>query len=184
MGVPVPGEAALVLAAIYAGVTGQLNIAGVVAAATVGAILGDNGGYWLGRTIGLSLLLRYGRYALISEGKIKLGRYLFDRHGGKVVFFGRFVAVLRVLAAFLAGLNHMPWPRFVAFNIAGGVLWAAVFGFGAYLLGSQFHHLTGPLGYGAVGIAALAVTASVVLFRRHERHLIEKAELAYPDPLI
>src|SRR6476660_587181 len=134
MGLPLPGESALVLAALYAS-RHDHNIAGVVAAAATGAVLGDNIGYWIGREFGYRLLLRYGGAIGLSVSKIKLGQYLFLRHGGKVVFFGRFVAVLRALAAFLAGVNRMDWGRFLLANSAGGILWASVVGFGAYALG-------------------------------------------------
>jgi len=93
----------------------------VIAAAASGAILGDNLGFWIGREGGYRLLRRYGRYIRLEERRLKLGQYLFMRHGGKVVFFGRFVAVLRAWAAFLAGTNRMRWPRFLLFNAAGGI---------------------------------------------------------------
>src|SRR6266436_2822832 len=99
-GIPFPGETMLLIAAIYAGTTHQLSIPLVILAAASGAIIGDNIGFWVGRE---------GRYRLLDERKLKLGQYLFLKHGGKVVFFGRFVAVLRAWAAFLAGTNHMSW---------------------------------------------------------------------------
>jgi len=99
MGIPLPGETMLVLSAIYAGTHSDLHIAGVIAAAALGAIVGDNVGYWVGREFGYPLLVRYGRYVGLTEARIKLGQYMFLRHGGKVVFFGRFFAGLRVLAA-------------------------------------------------------------------------------------
>jgi len=117
----------------------------VIAAAALGAILGDNVGYWLGREFGYPLLLRYGRHVGLTETRIKLGQYLFLRHGGKVVFFGRFIAVLRVLAAFLAGVNRMEWRSFLIANAAGGVLWSLVYGVGAYLFGSALFHAARPV---------------------------------------
>jgi membrane protein DedA with SNARE-associated domain len=137
MGLPLPGEAILIAAAIYAGKTGDLNIVEVIAAAAAGAIVGDNIGYWIGREIGFRLLVRYGGYVGLTEPRIKVGQYLFQRHGGKIVFFGRFVALLRVLAALLAGVNRMSWPRFFFFNAAGAILWATVFGLGAYTFGEE-----------------------------------------------
>ena len=125
MGIPAPGETALVTAAIFAGTTHRLDIVWVILAAAVGAIVGDNIGYMLGRRFGYSLLLRYGKLVRIDEKRIKLGQYLFRRHGGKVVFFGRFIALLRAAAAVLAGTNCMDWRRFLFFNASGGVLWAA-----------------------------------------------------------
>src|ERR1043166_6761117 len=136
MGIPLPGETMLVLSAIYAATHSDLHIAGVIAAAAIGAILGDNVGYWLGRELGYPLLQRYGRYVGFSETRIKLWQYLFLRHGGKVVFFGRFVAVLRVLAAFLAGASPREGKSFLIANATGGVLWSLVYGLGAYLFGA------------------------------------------------
>ena len=182
MGLPLPGESALVLAALYASRHDQ-NIGGVVAAAATGAILGDNIGYWVGREFGYRLLLRYGGAIGLSGSKIKLGQYLFLRHGGKVVFFGRFVAVLRVLAAFLAGVNRMDWGRFLLANAAGGILWASVVGFGAYVLGRTVLQVTGPLGIGLV-VAGVAVMVGVfLLVRSHEAELEARAEQALPGPL-
>ncbi len=96
IGVPFPGETTLIAAAIYAGTTHHLSIILVVAAAAFGAILGDNVGFWLGRQFGFPLLLRFGPAIRITPRRIKLGQYLFLRYGGAVVFFGRFVAVLRL----------------------------------------------------------------------------------------
>jgi membrane protein YqaA with SNARE-associated domain len=106
-GIPFPGEAMLLAAAIYAGTTHHLHIALVIAAAAAGVILGDNLGFGIGREGGFRLVRRYGPAIRLDERKLKLEQYLFLKHGGKVVFFGRFVAVLRTWAAFLAGTNRM-----------------------------------------------------------------------------
>ena len=183
MGLPLPGEAILIAASIYAGKTHGLNIAEVIAAAAAGAIVGDNIGYWIGRKIGFPLLVRYGRYVGLSEQRIKLGQYLFMQHGGKIVFFGRFVAILRVLAALLAGVNRMSWPRFFIANAAGAILWATAFGLGAYVLGEDIEHLTKPaaLALGLIGVAL--VVAWVLFVRAHERDLQEEAERALPGQI-
>lgn len=182
-GIPFPGETILIVAAIYAGTTHQLLIWLVILAATVGAILGDNIGFWVGREGGYRLLRRYGKYIRLDEKKIKLGLYLFQRHGGKVVFFGRFVAVLRAWAAFLAGTNRMHWSHFLVFNAAGGVLWATTYGLGAYVLGDNVTRLTGPVGI-VLLIAAIAVFVAFAFFlRRNEKDLEAKAEAAMPGPL-
>jgi len=128
IGIPFPGETMLVTAGVYAGTTHHLNIVIVIVAAAAGAIIGDNIGYGIGRAGGYRLLRRYGKYIRLEEPKLKLGQYLFRKHGAKVVFFGRFVSILRTFAAFLAGVNVMPWDRFLAFNAAGGVLWATIYG--------------------------------------------------------
>src|SRR5262249_54377947 len=112
MGLPLPGETILVLAAIYAATEPSFNVGVVIAVAALGAIVGDNAGYWLGLRYGYALLLRYGERIGMFEARIKLRQYLFLKYGTKVVFLGRFVALLRMLAAFLAGVNRMPWRAF------------------------------------------------------------------------
>jgi len=182
MGIPFPGETMLLAAAIYAGTTHHLQLPLVIAAAAAGAILGDNAGYLAGREGGYRLLRRYGRYIRLDERKLKLGQYLFLRHGGKVVFFGRFVAVLRIWAAFLAGTYRLPWTRFLAYNAGGGVVWATVFGLGGYALGDNVHRLTGPVGIGGALLGAALALAGIVWLRRNERRLADEAERALPGP--
>ncbi len=163
MGLPLPGEAMLIAAALYAGATHRLDIELVIAAAAAGAIVGDNAGYWIGREIGYRLLLRYGRYLYLTEARIKLGQYLFAEHGGKIVFFGRFVAVPRALAAILAGANHMSWPRFLLFNAVGGIVWATLYGGGAYYLGDELGHVTKPVALGLSVVAVIAIAALLIV---------------------
>jgi membrane protein DedA with SNARE-associated domain len=182
MGLPLPGESVLVLAALYAG-HHDLSIGGVVASAALGAITGDNVGYWVGREFGYRFLLRFGGYVGLSESKIKLGQYLFLRHGGKVVFFGRFVAILRILAAFLAGVNRMDWGRFLIANAAGGILWATGVGLGAYALGRAVLGVTGPLGIALACVGLVIVVGTVAFVRSHEAELEAQAERALPGPL-
>jgi hypothetical protein len=107
----------------------------------------------LGHWGGYRLLVRYGRYVRLDQAKVKVARYLFLRHGGKVVFFGRFVSILRTYAAFLAGTTRMPWRRFLAFNAAGGIVWATLYGTAAYLLGKEVERLRRALaiGFGIAG---------------------------------
>ena len=113
-GVPLPGETILVAAALLSATTGQINIVVVVLAAATGAIVGDGMGYMVGmRRLGAPLIRRYGRYIDLDEDRLLIGRYLFLRYGNVVVFFGRFVAVLRMFAALLAGANGMPAGRFL-----------------------------------------------------------------------
>ena len=181
MGMPMPGETALVTAALYSATTHQVSILSVVSAAAVAAIIGDNLGYLIGRTIGLRLIVRYGRYIGLCERRLKVGQYLFLRHGGKIVFFGRFVALLRTFAALLAGANLMRWPHFLLMNALGGVCWASVFGFGAYLLGEQIKQVAGPAGVLIFAGAVILVIAGVVFFRHHEKELEERAEAAIPS---
>jgi membrane protein DedA with SNARE-associated domain len=182
-GIPFPGETMLLVAAIDTGITHHLSILLVIVAAASGAILGDNLGFWVGREGGFRLLRRYGRYIHLNESRLKLGLYLFRKHGGKVVFFGRFVAVLRAWAAFLAGTNRMPWPRFLLFNALGGIIWATIYGLGGYFLGDNIHRLTGPVGIIFIVLAVLIIISFVVFVWRNERRLEEEAKKALPGPL-
>jgi len=183
IGIPFPGETMLLVAAIDAGTTHQLSIVLVILAATCGAILGDNLGFWIGREGGYRLLRRYGRYIGFNERRVKLGLYLFRTQGGKIVFFGRFVAVLRAWAAFLAGVNRMQWSRFLVFNALGGVSWATLYGLGGYFLGEEIHRLTGSVGIVTIVLAVLIIIASLIFVRRQEKQLEEKAEKAFPGPI-
>ncbi len=176
MGVPLPGESMIIGAAIYAATTGKLDITGVIAAAVLGAIMGDNIGYLIGRWAGFRVLRRFGRYVGLTDRRLQLGRYLFQRQGGKVVFLGRFIAVLRTFVALLAGANQMEWKTFLLWNAVGGVVWATSYGLAAYLLGDAIRRIEGPIAIvvGAVGVVALG--AAIVVLRRNERRLEDKAE--------
>jgi membrane protein DedA with SNARE-associated domain len=176
IGVPVPGETALIGAALYAGSTHKLEIWWVVAVAIAGAVLGDNVGFSIGRYGGAKLLLRYGHKIHLHEGRLKIGIWLFRRHGGKVVFWGRFVSILRTWAAFLAGANHMDWPRFLAFNAAGGVVWATLYGLLYYEFGATLRKLSTTIDV-TIGVAGtVLLVAFVVWTRRKEAELQERAE--------
>ena len=183
MGIPAPGETALVTAAVFAGTTHRLNIAFIIVAAAIGAIVGDNFGYVLGRRFGYTLLLRYGPMARIDARRVKLGQFVFARHGGKVVFFGRFVAVLRALAALLAGINRMGWRRFLFFNASGGIVWAAGYGLAAYFFGERLERVRGPVAVLGVVLLAAACTGGAWWMRRHEATLLAEAEQALSGPL-
>jgi membrane protein DedA with SNARE-associated domain len=183
IGVPVPGETMLIAASVYAGSTHKLSIVLIVLVAAAGAIVGDNIGYWVGRQGGWRLLRRYGHRIGFDERRLKLGRYLFLRHGGKVVFLGRFVSILRTYAAALAGANHMPFPRFFSFNAGGGVVWAAIYGFGYYFAAHVLRKLNTPFTVAAIAVA-VAVGLGLILFvRRNIDEWEDRAERALPGPL-
>jgi membrane protein DedA with SNARE-associated domain len=184
LGIPLPGESTLIAAAIYAGSTHHLNIGVVFAVAAAAAVLGDNAGYWLGRVGGQRLADRYGRYVRLDATKLAIGQYLFARHGGKMVFFGRFVAVLRTYAAFLAGLNAMRWSRFTAFNAAGGVAWAAVYAFGAFGLGAAATGVGQVITYVGLGLTVAVTAGGIALSRRWMRRLEQRARQHVQSPLV
>jgi membrane protein DedA with SNARE-associated domain len=175
-GIPMPGETILISAAALAGTKHALDIRGVIAAAAGGAIVGDNIGFWVGREFGEPLLAKWGYLVGLDARKRLLGRYLFARYGGSIVFFGRFVALLRAFAAVLAGANNLaPW-RFFVFNALGGIVWATVFGLGGYLLGAGIHRIAGPVGWAMLISALAAVLMLWRYFKQHEEALLLKAE--------
>ncbi len=180
-GVPLPGETILVAAALLAATTGQINIVLVVVAAAAGAIVGDGIGYMVGRRLGLPLLHRYGRYIGLDEDRLLIGRYLFFQYGNAVVFFGRFIAVLRMFAALLAGANSMPAGRFFFFNITGGVCWASLFGFGTYAAGTEIYKISGTLSVISLALFVAAGYAISIFIRRNEATLRRRAEVALSD---
>jgi membrane protein DedA with SNARE-associated domain len=141
MGVPMPGETALLIAAAAAGTGKMFSIGWVILAASGGAIVGDTLGYWIGRRGGRALVLRLtGKLRIQTEHLEKAERF-FDRHGGKAVFFGRSVSYLRVLTALLAGVSRMRYARFLVFNALGGIAWAAVFGCAGFYFGKNLGFL-------------------------------------------
>jgi len=183
LGIPLPGETILVAAGVYAGHTHRLSVWVLFAVAAAAAIAGDNIGFALGHKGGYRLIRRYGHYIRLDERKLKVGRYLYDRHGAKVVFFGRFVSILRTYAAFLAGVNRMPWRRFVTYNAAGGIVWAAIYTFASYYLGDAFSSAQTTITVAVAAAAAVAIAAMIVLIRRQYRKLTAIAEAALQGPL-
>jgi membrane protein DedA with SNARE-associated domain len=176
LGVPVPGETTLIAASVYAGSTQRLTIWWVIAVAAAAAIVGDNAGFAVGRYGGARLLLRYGEKIGLDERKLKVGIWIFRRHGGKVVFFGRFVSILRTYAAFLAGTNRMEWPGFLGFNAAGGIVWAAGYGIAAYEFGNAINRFSTAIDLAIGGTATLLLVGFIVWLRRKEGELEQRAD--------
>lgn len=175
LGVPLPGETALVSAAAIAA-TGRLNIAFVIAAAAAGAIVGDNAGYWIGRKGGIALVRRYGRHVGLDEKELDRAHRFFGRHGAKTVFLARFVALLRSWAAALAGVSRMPYGTFTTWNALGGVVWASLFGALGYAFGRnlpRLEHYAGRVTLALVLLVALgiALTLGVRWFRENETRI-------------
>ncbi len=176
MGAPLPGESMLIAAAIYAATTHRMAIEWIIPVAAGGAILGDQLGYALGWWAGFPLLRRWGARIGLTEARLELGRYLFRRHGPKVVFFGRFVVVLRTLAALLAGASHMEWRRFLLWNALGGLAWTILYGLGAYLFGNVVARLSGPVGIACGVVGAALVLGAFLLLKRREREVTARVE--------
>jgi membrane-associated protein len=165
MGVPVPGETALIAAGILAH-DGRLQIKLVILIAAVGAIAGDNLGYLIGRKGGRVLLERDGPLLKHRKAVLEKGEPFFARHGAKAVFLGRWVAGLRIAAAWLAGINRMHWLRFFAWNALGGIAWATSVALAAYFLGHIAEKLVKDAGLIGIGVVVLAVIGFFVWRRR------------------
>lgn len=182
VGAPLPAEAALIAAAIYAATTDALDIRWLLAVATFAAVMGNIAGYWLGRRYGYRLLMRYGHRVGLTENRIKIGQWLFLRYGGRFVFVARFLPFLRNMAAVLAGAHRMAQSRFCFASTAAAVAWVLTFGLAAYAFGDAFAHAASPA---TVGLAALALTIVVALpvaILRWEKRLLAQAEHGLADP--
>ncbi len=175
-GVPIPGETALITAAVLAS-QGKLQIELVIAVAALGAIVGDNIGYLIGRRGGRWLLERPGRFHQQRLDALYNGEVFFERHGPKAVFLGRFVLGLRIWASWLAGATHMHWRSFFMWNALGGICWATGIGLLAYFLG----HAAGNAiqTFGLFGLAAVLVAAGSV-FVWHRRHRASRQQAEEP----
>jgi len=183
VGIPMPGETALIIAAAYAGHTHHLSPWVIFVVALAGAIAGDNIGYWIGHKGGYRLARKYGPKVRLDERKLKIARLLFDTHGPKVVFFGRFILVLRTYAAFLAGTSRMRWHRFLLANATGAITWAGAYTLAAYLAGDTLRHLSGTIDLALGGASGLTIAALLLTLRQQAGRLALRAEAAYPGPL-
>lgn len=178
-GLPVPGEAMLLLAAVYAGATHHLALPVVIAAAIVGAIVGDNTTYALARRGGYPLLRRHGRMLHLDRRRLTIGQYLFRRYGGSVVWAGRLIPVLHIWTAVLAGVNRMPWPRFALANAVGAAVWATGLSLIGYGFGKTALHFGAVIAGLAIPVALLIGISAVLLLRANEKRLYASAMEAH-----
>jgi membrane protein DedA with SNARE-associated domain len=168
-GVPVPGEAILIAAAIFAG-SGHLNIAVVVLVAVLGAIVGDNIGFAIGHFGGRPLVERFGRYVFLTPQRLEHAEAFFDDHGGKIVTVARFIEGLRQLNGFLAGMIGMRWLKFLTFNALGAVLWVCTWAGVGYFAGENIEQIYAGFERNKwYVIGALAVLATILITRRVRR---------------
>jgi membrane protein DedA with SNARE-associated domain len=170
-GLPLPGETALIACAVLAS-QGALAIEAVIVVAIAAAIIGDNLGYWTAREGGRTLLYRTRFTRRYAEQYLPRGERFFARHGGKTVFFGRFVAVLRVTAAWTAGLSRMKAWHFFAWNAAGGIVWATLVGLIAYYLGNTAAKAINTYGLYAAGGALILAALGYLIVRRIEHRVV------------
>lgn len=181
--IPVPGETALLSAAVYAGRTHGLDIWSVFAAGALGAVVGNFLAFGIGTRYGYKLLWRYGGYAHLTKDRLRIGQYLFFLHGGKFVVFARFIPVLRSFAGMLAGANRMPMRRFILPNIVGGIVWVGIECAAAYYLGGELKRFASWFAIVVGCCVLIALVALAILFRRYEKRLANAAEEALPPQL-
>jgi membrane protein DedA with SNARE-associated domain/membrane-associated phospholipid phosphatase len=179
VGIPMPGETALVVAAAFAG-AGHLNIALVITCAAVGAIVGDAGGYWVGRRLGRPFLETHGKWLRLTPERIRKLEELFVRHGPMTIFFGRFFTLLRTFAAIFAGVGHMPYRTFTLYNALGGIVWSMCFGILGYLFGQNLpllEHIAKTVGWVLTIPLALMILFAFAWrwIVRHRTELIQRA---------
>ena len=167
LGVPVPGETAVIFAGLGAA-SGRLSIVLVIVIASAAAIVGDNVGFAIGRRGGRWLLERPGRFERERRRVLEVGDPFFKRHGGKAVFLGRWIAGLRVWASWLAGASDMHWLVFLAYNAAGGIAWATSVSLAAYYGGKSVEHVFSQIGLYGIPVA-LVLFVVFVLWWRHRR---------------
>lgn len=176
LGLPLPGEVMLLLAAVYAGATHRLVLPFVIGSAVLGAVLGDNLTYTLGRRGGYPFLQRHGEALHLGRRRLKIGQYLFQRYGGAVVWFGRLIPVLHIWSAVLAGVNRMPWIRFALANAIGAIVWATGLSLAGYAFGRAALRFGDILAVAAVPFALAIAGLAIFLLRINERRLYEEAE--------
>jgi membrane protein DedA with SNARE-associated domain len=173
MGIPSPGETALVLAAVLAS-EGKLNIWLVILIGVTSAIVGDNVGYWLGRKFGRDVLEAPGPFYKRRRRLIAAGDAYFKKHGPKTVFFGRWIALIRVATAWLAGINEMKFSHFFLWNAFGGITWGVTYGLVGYYGGHSAANVLGSIGiYGAIVLGVVVVGGLIYLKVRERRHAKE-----------
>jgi membrane-associated protein len=169
MGIPVPGETALIAAALLAH-DGQMDIVVLVALASAAAILGDNVGFAIGRKGGRALLSRPGPWHDTRLRALAYGEPFFAKHGPKAVFLGRWISGLRIASAWLAGINGMHWPTFLVWNALGGIFWACTVGLAVYFAGHVAENVIEVAGPVAGGLIVAALAGFLLWRHRRKRH--------------
>jgi membrane protein DedA with SNARE-associated domain len=181
VGIPLPAEAALIAAAFFAARNHGLDIWTLLAAGILAAVIGEFVGFWIGRTFGHRLLARYGAHLGLTEGRIRIGQWLFVRYGGRFVFIARFLPFLRNMAAVLAGTNAMAQHSFYLASGMAAVAWITGYGLGAYSFGAAFADVASPAA-AVLGLAAASLVLAVpTLIVRYEKRLLAQVEHGLPE---
>ncbi|MDR3374685.1 MAG: DedA family protein [Ancalomicrobiaceae bacterium] len=177
LGVPAPGQAILLAAAIFAGMTGGLDISAIVIVAAAAAFAGGLGSFALARLAAVDrFITRHGHRVRFGDKRRAVAQRLFARYGAAIVFLGRFVAVLRTFSGLIAGIIGMPPVPYILANLLGSVAWASVIGFGGYLLGDSMRQLSSEIQW-VTGFLVIAIALAVLwAFKRYERRLDARSE--------
>jgi len=173
IGLPLPGETALITAAAFSAQSHRLSIIGVILASIVGATGGGCGGYWIGRVGGLPFLQRHGRHIGITKERIAAARKFFTEHGPKAVLAARFIAILRTFAGILAGVTDMRFWVFFLWNALGAIAWSVLFGTLGYEFGDKLPWLEHVIG--RTSLIALGVVIVIGLVVWHLRRSRKRA---------
>ena len=180
-GVIVPGETLVIIGGFYARL-GELWLPAVSFVAVVGAILGDNLGYWIGRRYGRGFLERHGRKLFVTPERLEAAEDYYRRHGGKTVFLGRFIPVVRSVGFIVAGVAHMKWKRFIVYDVAGAIIWGVGHSALGYALGASYERwerYATPVGLAILAILLVLIGGSKLLAVRRRM----KEELEALEPL-
>lgn len=189
-GIPVPGESIVLLASFTAATDHQLQLPIIIACAAAGAIIGDNIGYVIGRVGGRAIVERFGKYFFLKPHHLDQAERFFARQGEKAVFFGRFFALLRIWAAFLAGMNRMRWSKFLLYNAAGGIVWATLAGLTGYMAGNllhsfgQFDQIEGTMAWITAGTIAVLALAWMLWRHRRKKGRLQEEQTVVEQTLI
>ncbi len=176
IGIPFPAGELLIAAAAYAAHTHRLSLPILLIGAGSIAIVGGFAAFAAGGSLGAATLARYGGAVGLGPARLRLGQYLFLTHGGKIVFFLRFVALISPFGGLLAGANRMPWRRFVVYNVLGGVAWAGTMTFGGFLFGAFFASVGRPVGMAALVLAGIGALGTILYIHRQGATLQAKAD--------
>ncbi len=175
LGIPSPGETALVAAAVLAS-QGKLQIGLVILIGVCSAIVGDNIGYLLGRRYGRSVFTAPGPFMNNRIRAIRYGDGFFERHGPKAVFIGRWIALVRFATAWLAGINRMPFKQFFFWNALGGITWGVTYGLVGYYGGQAAANVLAEAGIAGLVLLVIAPVAIYVIVKRHERRMTDRPD--------
>src|SRR5215470_16322682 len=181
VGIPLPAEAALIAAGFFAARTHHLDIWSLIGAGIVAAILGEVVGFWIGRRFGHRLLRRHGPRLGLTDGRMRIGQWLFVRYGGRFVFVARFLPFLRNMAAVLAGTNSMAQHSFYFASATAAASWIMFYGLASYSFGTVFAEVASPATYVLGFAAAVIVLAAPAVVLQYEPHLVLKAERELPE---